>query len=505
MKKPLTRGERNIRFIETLCVVPEGDLVGQPVILDDFQKKFIKDIYDNPAGTDTAILSMGRKNAKTGLIAFIVLLHIVGPEAKQNSRIISGAMSREQASEVYNLASKCVMLSPRLQGVCKVIPSKKMILGIPMGTEYQAISADASTAHGKSPAVAILDEVGQIRGPQSDFIDAITTSQGGWNSPLLIYISTQAPTDADFFSVLIDDYKKNKPPKTVCHVYEAPEDADLMDEEAWKAANPALGRIRSIEDVRKQAQKAKRMPSFENTFRNLILNQRVSVVAPFVSRSVWELNGADPESLKGLEVFGGLDLSSRTDLTALVLRGKDKKGLIHTHTFAWTPKDGILDRSRRDRVPYDIWAKKGYLRTTPGKTVDYDFVAAEIAEITAGLDVQAIAFDRWRIEMFKQACARVGVTLPLVEHGQGFKDMSPALDALESDLLNGRICHGNHPVLTMCAGNSTVTKDPSGGRKLDKSKATGRIDCMVALAMAEGAANGEKKEKAPEYKVFFVG
>lgn len=502
--KQLTRGERNCRFIERVCVIPEGDHVGKPVSLAQFQEEFFISIYDNPEITDTAALSIARKNAKTGTIAFLALLHIVGPEAKENSRIESGAMSRKQAAEVFNYASKCIMLAPKLRDICKIVPSNKTIIGLPMNVTYQALSADADTAHGGSPVVAIIDEVGRVKGPKSDFVDAISTSQGAYSNPLMIYISTQSPTDADLFSTIIDDCIRNKPPKTVCHVYAADQDADVLDEQAWKDANPALGIFRSIEDVRKNAHKASRMPSFENTFRNLYLNQRVSVVSPFVSRDVFQRNGEKPSGLQGMTIYGGLDLSSIKDLTAFILMGRDDQGIAHVHTYAWTPKETVADRSKEDRVPYDVWVKNGFLRTTPGHTVDYDFVAKEIAEIIEDLDVASIAFDRWNIQSFIRSCDHVNVKLPLVPYGQGYKDMSPALNALETDLLNNKMRHGMHPVLTMCAGNAVVVMDPAGGRKLDKSKATGRIDCMVALAMAEGAARLEEGEKPAEYKMFFV-
>ena len=492
----MTRGEKMIAFIEQYCVVPEGQHIGKPVRLADYQKRFILEVYDNPAETDTAILSIARKNAKTGTIAFILLGHTVGPEAVQNSRIISGAMSREQAAEVYNLASKCVMLSPKLSEIIRIVPSNKKLIGLPMNVEYQAISAEGKTAHGKSPILAILDEVGQIRGPQSDFVDAITTAQGAYDNPLLVYISTQAATDGDLFSILIDDAQKNKHPKTVCHVYAADKDAEVLDEEQWAKANPALGLFRSESDMRKQAEKAARMPSFENTFRNLNLNQRVSTVSPFVSSDVWKTCGGEPEALQGMVAFAGLDLSARTDLTACVLVGRDEHGVAHVHPYFWTPEQGLHERAKTDRVPYDAWVRDGWLRTTPGATVDYSFVAAEMAEIMADLDVELVAFDRWRIDVFKKDADSIGAEFPLAPFGQGFKDMSPALDVLEADLLNGRIRHGNHPVLTMCAANAVVTKDAAGNRKLDKHKATGRIDGMVALAMALGVA-GHGDEAAP--------
>jgi len=487
----MTRGEKVCAFIERFCRVPEGKLIGQPIVLAGFQKRFLLAVYDNPAGTSTAYLSIARKNGKTALIAGILLAHLVGPEAKQNSQIVSGAMSREQAGIVFALACKMINLNPKLAEIVHIIPSGKRLVGLPLNSEYKALAAEGKTTHGLSPILAILDEVGQVRGPQDDFIDAITTAQGAHDAPLLIAISTQAATDADLFSVWLDDAEKSKDPTIVSHVYTADSEADLQDMKAWKAANPALGIFRSLSDLEKQAVKASRMPSSENTFRNLCLNQRVSTVSPFVSPDVWKSCGEPPASLEGLEVFGGLDLSARTDLTALVLAGRDADGLVHVFPYFWTPEQGLYDRAKRDRVPYDVWVREGYLRTTPGATVDYGFVAAEMSEILGGLNVSLIAFDRWRIDVFRKDCDTLGLDYPLSEYGQGFKDMSPALDTLESDLLNGRIRHGNHPVLTMCAANSVVTKDPAGNRKLDKHKATGRIDGMVALAMAEGVMQAE--------------
>lgn len=496
-KKSLTRGERNIKFIETCCVVPEGSKVGKQVKLAKFQKKFILALYDNPHITDTAILSIARKNAKTGTIAFIVILHLVGPEAVQNSRIISGAMSRDQAAEVYNLASKCVAMSPKLSGRIRAVPSGKKLIGLAMNVEYQAISADAHTAHGKSPIVAIMDEVGQISGPSSDFVDAIETAQGAYDEALMIYISTQAANDSDFLSILIDDAEKNKPPHTVCHVYETPMDAPLLDEESWQLSNPALGLFRSMRDMRKQAAKAARMPSFENTFRNLNLNQRISRNSPFISRTVWKKCGGNFLCKNGEgfvledceEIYGGLDLSKRTDLTAFILIGR-----IGTEWYVfcwfWTPEKGLHDRAKKDRAPYDVWHKQGYLLTTPGATVDYEYVAKAIEEITSPVSdrLVAIAFDRWRMDVMQKELDKLGVELPMVGWGQGFKDMAPALDAVEEKLLNKVLHHGDNPVLTMCAANAVVTQDPAGNRKLDKLKTSGRIDGMVAMAMAAGVA-----------------
>lgn len=482
----MTRAEAVIQFVERYCLTPDGEHVGKPLKLAEFQKRFIRDVYDNPAGTRRAYLSIARKNGKSGLIAGLLLAHLVGPEARLNSQIVSGAMSRDQAALVFNLAAKMVQLSPKLSKLVRIVPSSKRLIGLPMNTEYRALAADGRTAHGLSPVLAILDEVGQVRGPQSDFIDAITTSQGAHAEPLLIAISTQAATDADLFSIWLDDAAQSGDPRIVSHVYAAPEGCDLLDEEAWRAANPALGLFRSLDDLREQMIQAQRMPSMENSARNLLLNQRVSTDAPFVSPEVWKACAAAPLPFDG-PVYGGLDLSSRNDLTALVLVGK-VRGVWQVQPHFWTPAKGLVERSKRDRAPYDVWARQGFLRTTPGASVDYEHVAADMAEILAGLDVHAIAFDRWRIDVLKRELDRIGLVLPLVPWGQGFKDMAPALDALEAELLNARIAHGMHPVLTMCAANATTTKDPAGGRKLDKSRSTGRIDGMQALAMAIGIA-----------------
>jgi len=204
-----------------------------------------------------------------------------------------------------------------------------------MNVEFRALSADGKTAHGLSPVLAILDEIGQVRGPRSDFVDAITTSQGAHENRLLIAISTQAANDADLLSQWIDDALSSGDPHTVCHLHAAPEGCDLMDEDAWRAANPALGIFRSESDLREQMKRAQRMPSMENTVRNLLLNQRVSTESPFVSPDVWRSCAGDPVEFDG-EVYGGLDLSGRTDLTALVLVGK-VDGIWQVRPFFWTP------------------------------------------------------------------------------------------------------------------------------------------------------------------------
>ena len=491
MVRELTRGEKVCQFIETFCPVPEGKLVGQPIKLMAFQRKFILDIYDNPKGTSRAYLSVGRKNGKSALIAAILLAHIVGPEARQNSQITSGARSRDQASLVFKLAEKMVRLSPRLTQLIKIVPSQKSLVGLPMNVEYRAISAEAGTAHGLSPVLAILDEVGQVRGPTDSFIEAIETAQGAHDDPLLIAISTQASTDGDLFSIWLDDAKNAKDKRIVSHVYTAPEDCDVMDRKAWKAANPALGNFRGLKDLEDFAKQANRLPAKENSFRWLFLNQRIEATSPFLNRAEWEANKAAPQVNSGATCFAGLDLSSSRDLTAFVMAFPDGDKY-HIVPQFFMPSDGIRERAKEDKVPYDVWAKQGHITLIDGPVIVPAVVAQHVAEAAENFDLQLLAYDRWRINDFTRELDNIGVQLPMQSFGQGFKDMAPAVDKLERLVVDHKLHHGGHPVLNMCAANAIAERDPAGNRKLNKAKSIGRIDGLVALAMALGVeAMGE--------------
>jgi len=488
------RSTINIEWIEKNCKVPEGRDVGKPVKLRKWQKLEIQRIYDNPHGTRRAIISFGRKNGKTALAAFLLLLHLCGPEYQPNGQLFSAAQSREQAAVLFGLAAKMVRMSAELSAYVTVRDSGKQLFCAELGTLYRALSAEASTAFGLSPVFVVHDELGQVKGPRSTLYEALETAAAAYENPLSIVISTQAPTDADLLSVLIDDAKGGEDPRVVLSLYTADTEADPFAESTIRQANPAFGDFQNAAEVMAKAEDARRMPSSEAEFRNLILNQRVQTHNPFVSASVWESCGDDPAPFGDEPVYGGLDLSARTDLTSLVLEF-DRDGQRHVHPYFWVPEQGLSERSRRDRVPYDLWVDQGFIRTTPGGSVDYEFVVSDIGDIISDLNIAQIRFDRWRIDVLKKEVERAGMVWPLVEHGQGYQSMSPALDTLESNLLNGRLRHGMNPVLTMCAANAVITRNPAGDRKLDKHKANGRIDGMVALGMAEAAADANPEEQ----------
>jgi phage terminase large subunit-like protein len=477
------RSSRNAAWLETHCRIPEGRFVGKPLKLTKEQKKWLVRIYDSP--TRMFILSMARKNAKTALAAMLLLLHLCGPEAKANSQLFSAAQSRDQASILFALAAKMVRMSNDLQQYVVVRDTAKQLFCPSLGTLYRALSADASTAYGLSPAFCVHDELGQVQGPRSELYEALETAAAAQDDPISIVISTQAPTDADLLSVLIDDALTGADPRIKVELYSAPMDEDPFSESTIRAANPHFDVFMNQEEVLRQASDAKRMPSREASYRNLILNQRVESKNPFISRGVWLENGGAPAEMSG-PVYGGLDLSSVSDLTALVLVSQD--GDVRP-TF-WLPGEGLAEKSRTDRVPYDIWAKEGLLQTTPGRAIEYEFIAEYLRGVFDAFDIRAIAFDRYNIKFLRPWLEKVGFTeeelAKFVEFGQGFVSMSPAIRELEARLLAKKLKHGDHPVLTMCAANATTVSDPAGNRKFIKQKTTGRIDGMVALAMAVG-------------------
>lgn len=504
-----TRAERNIAWIEKHCRVPEGRLVGQPVGLREWQRRELRKIYDNPNGTRRAILSFGRKNGKTALAAFLLLLHLCGPEARRNSQLFSAAQSRDQAAILFALAAKIVRMSPDLNSVVGIRDTAKQLYCGELQTLYRALSADASTAYGLSPVFIVHDELGQVRGPRSELYEALETATAAQEHPLSLIISTQAPTESDLLSVLIDDALAGNDPRVVVSLYTAPVDLDPFEDEAIKLANPAFGDFQNAEEVRAMANDAKRMPTRENEYRNLILNQRVEAHSPFISRASWEACCGEVEpDWTGRPVYGGLDLSSTSDLTALILTTKIE-GVTHVRPTFWLPSDGLVEKSRADRVPYDVWASKGFLQTTPGKSIEYEWVAHELRGIFDDYAIEAIAFDRWGFKYLKPWLERAGFSeaelAKFVEFGQGYQSMSPALRDLEVLILEQRLRHDAHPVLTMCMANAVIQADPAGNRKLNKVKSTGRIDGAVALTMAVGSAPLQEKTVEPEYQMFFVG
>jgi phage terminase large subunit-like protein len=285
-----------------------------------------------------------------------------------------------------------------------------------------------------------LDEVGQVRGPHDAFIEAIKKAQGAHNDPLLIAISTQAATDGDLFSVWLDDAAVAGDKRIVSHLHTAPKDCEILDKKAWQVANPALGKFRSLQDIKDFAQQADRLPAKANSFRWLFLNQRIEAQSPFLSRAEWEANAAPPDVEVGDVVFAGLDLSASRDLTALVLVFP-KDGKFHIVPHFWLPEDGLRDKAQSEKVPWDVWADQGYLTTISGPVIQPEVIAMAVAEVAKEYDLHLLAYDRWRISDFKRELDNIGAQIPMQPFGQGFKDMAPAVDKLEQLVAERKLCH----------------------------------------------------------------
>ena len=487
------RSCRNIYWIEHYCIVPEGRLFGQPIKLGDFQKEAIRKTYDRK--TRRLILSFARKNAKTALSAILILLHLVGPEYRRNSALYSSALSRDQAAILYDLAAKMVRLHPDLHASVATRDTNKQLYCAELGTMYGALSADASMNLGKSPAMIVHDELGQVKGARHPLYEALETATAAQEDPLSIVISTQAATDSDLLSILIDDALGGHDPETQVMLYTADMEADPFAEETIRQANPAFDLFMNQKEVLRMAEDARRMPSREAEYRNLILNQRVEASSPFVTQTVWRENGDTPEGWGSIS-YGGLDLSTVNDLTALVLVSKvDDKWNVKP-TF-WLPEEGLLERARLDRVPYDLWHEAGFLEVTPGKSIEYKYIAQYLVRAIERESIRKIAFDRWNMRHLRPWLVEAGLSEAMIddrftEFGQGYVSMSPALTSTESMLLNTNLRHGMHPVLTMCSQNAVVKMDEAGNRKLDKKRSRGRIDGMVALVMACATAVEEQ-------------
>lgn len=490
--------------------ITSGTLAGTTFRLRPWQRRMVERVYRTDAKgrrlVRTAVWSMARKNGKTDLAARLALAHIAGPEAEPRGEVYSAANDRFQAGRIFGEICAIIAKTPWLEARVSIRRHSKELEDIGeggTGTVYAALSADVATKHGLSPSCVIYDELGQAT--SRDLLDALDTAMGARAEPLMLVISTQAARDDAPMSELVDyglrvQRGEVRDPSFHLSLFTAPPDADPWSLKTWRLANPALGDFRSLADVRRLALQAQRMPSRQASFENLILNRRVDATAQFLSAAVWTPCGGavDVATLKGRTCFAGLDLSASRDLTALVLVFEDDDGGFDAVPFFWLPADDLREREDTDRVPYVQWCDAGHLLTCSGKTIDPKAVALKIAELHGLYGIKAIGFDRWRIQDLKRELDAIGCAVELTPHGQGYRDMSPSIDALERAVYEVKLRHGGHPILTWCASNAKTTADPAGNRKLDKMKSTGRIDGLVALTMALGVA--ARQDRAPAWE-----
>lgn len=488
----LARWERVTTFLESLpvtkgiCVDPESDELPSMELLPD-QVEFIRSLYgeDGKRPYNKGIKSEPRGNGKTGLAAGLALCHMVGPEAERRGEVFCASIDADQAGILYEEICQIIYEVESFDAACNVQTHLKKITvhrGRGKGTVVKCMSRNPKKGHGLAPSLWIYDELAQVQ-DNGELLANLETGMGKRHESLGIVISTQAPNDQHPLSEMIDHPDEDTFVQLTC----APEDAPL-DMETVRACNPALGHFLDESMLEQQLKKAIAMPSFEGRFRNLRLNQRVAAEAGFVDLVTWRSNQFKPleEAFQSGRVWIGLDLSARNDFTAMVMAVFHMERW-HVKAEFWVPGD-LDKRTEQERMPLDTWHRKGLIHNVRGAAVKYEHVAERLAEVCQEYDVAGVAYDRWRIDILKAELERIGAYVPLQEFGQGYKDMAPALDLLEAELLNGRVRHGNNPILTMCALNAVVSMDSAKNRKFEKPRSRGKIDGIVALVMAMRAS-----------------
>lgn len=501
----LSRAERVVKFIESLKIT-SGVHAGRKFRLRRWQREIVEAIYATDAKgrrvVRQALVTIPRKNGKTQLAAALALAHLCGPEAEQRGQVYSAASDRDQAAIIFRemlaMARLCSAIWERL------VPREhnKTLEDVETGSVYQALSSDARKAHGLSPSFVVCDELAQWHG--RELFDNLGTGTGARAEPLVVVISTRAADPNHVMSELVA-YGERIVEGTVTDpaflpiIYAAGQDADPWAEATWRACNPALGDFRSLEEFRVAAEQAKRLPAREPAFRLLYLNQPMDAAARFLNGPDWRACKAkvDAAELAGERCYLGLDLSSTTDLTALAAFFASSGKIL---VWAWAPADTLEEAERRDHIPYRLWARQGLLETTPGRAIDKAFVVHRLGEIAASYKVEGVAYDRWGMAEFNRLLADEGLRLNMVEFGQGFRDMSPALAAVETHVLQGTLQHPGNPVLDWAVANAIAVTDPAGNRKLAKDRNTGRIDPLVAVAMAVGLAARTTPKKPSIYQ-----
>lgn len=497
------KAQHAVSFINCLKHT-KGQWRGSAFDLLPWQDKIIRDIYgtvkpDGYRQYNTAYIEIPKKNGKSELAAAVALLMTCG-DHEWGAEVYGCASDRQQASIVFDVAVDMVDQCPALKKRVKPVMSVKRLVYQPTNSFYQVLSAEAYTKHGLNVHAVVFDELHAQ--PNRNLYDVMTKGSGDARTQPLFFLITTAGNDRN--SICYEVHQKatdllagRKIDPTFYPVIYGIEDTDEWgNEDNWYKANPSLGHTIAIEKVRAAFQSAKENLAEENLFRQLRLNQWVKQSIRWMQMDRWDECAFPVElnDLRGRVCYGGLDLSSTTDITAFVLvfppRDDSEKFIVLP--YFWIPDDNLTTRVRRDHVPYDIWQQQGYIKTTEGNVVHYGFIEAFIEELNTKYNIKEIAFDRWGAVQMVQNLEGMGFTV--VPFGQGYKDMSPASKELMKLTMERKIAHGGNPVLRWMMDNIYVKTDPAGNIKPDKEKSTERIDGAVALIMAlDRAIRNENK------------
>ena len=482
-----------VMFIESLCHT-KGTWAGKKFELIDWQEQIIRDLFGTlkPNGYrqfNTAYVEIPKKQGKSELAAAVALLLCCG-DGEERAEVYGCAADRQQATIVFDVAADMVRMCPALNKRVKILASQKRIIYTPTNSFYQVLSAEAYSKHGFNIHGVVFDELHTQ--PNRKLFDVMTKGSGDARMQPLYFLITTAGTDTN--SICYETHQKAKDildgrkidPTFYPVIYGADESDDWTDPKVWRKANPSLDITVGIDKVEAACNSAKQNPGEENSFRQLRLNQWVKQAVRWMPMEKWDACAfpVDEDELEGRVCYGGLDLSSTTDITAFVLvfppLDEDNKYIILP--YFWVPEDTLDLRVRRDHVPYDVWERKGYVQTTEGNVVHYGYIEKFIERLGERFNIREIAFDRWGAVQMVQNLEGMGFTV--VPFGQGFKDMSPPTKELMKLVLEKRIAHGGHPVLRWMMDNIYIRTDPAGNIKADKEKSTEKIDGAVATIMA---------------------
>ena len=482
-----------VAFIESLCHT-KGTWAGKRFELMDWQEQIIRDLFGilKPNGYrqfNTAYIEIPKKNGKSELAAAVALLLTCG-DGEQRAEVYGAAADRQQASIVFDVAADMVRMCPALNKRVKILASQKRLIYEPTNSFYQVLSAEAYSKHGFNVHGVVFDELHSQ--PNRKLFDVMTKGSGDARMQPLYFLITTAGTDTH--SICYETHQKAKDilegrkidPTFYPVIYGADESDDWTDPKVWKKANPSLGITVGIDKVQTACESAKQNPSEENSFRQLRLNQWVKQAVRWMPMDKWDkcAFAVNEDDLRGRVCYGGLDLSSTTDITAFVLvfPPLDEEDKYVILPYFWIPEDTLDLRVKRDHVPYYVWERQGYLQTTEGNVVHYGYIEKFIEELGKKFNIREIAFDRWGAVQMVQNLEGMGFTV--VSFGQGFKDMSPPTKELMKLTLEQKIAHGGHPVLRWNMDNIFIRTDPAGNIKADKEKSTEKIDGAVATIMA---------------------
>ena len=480
-------------FFERYLVHTVGEWANRPFVPEPWQRDRIirpafgwKRTSNGTRRFRTVYCAVPRKNGKSTLAAGIALRLTFG-DLELGAQVFSAAADRDQAAIVFDEARRMRDASPAL--VARSHAYKRAIVVPKLAASYKTLSADAYTKHGLNAHGILFDELHTQTG--RDLWDVLRTSTGARRQPMTVAITT-AGHDRHSLCWEVHDYAMKvaagiiDDPEFLPVIYAADETDDWTDPSVWAKANPSLGRTIKREYLEAECRRAQEIPAYENTFKQLHLNIWTEQAVRWLPMDRWD--GAAPraplESFHGRPCWAGLDLSTTTDITALVLVFPADDGALDVVPFFWVPAENLKRRVERDRVPYDLWVREGLIRTTEGNVVDYDQIRADINALGERFDLREIAIDRWNATQITTQLAGDGFTM--VPFGQGFQSMSAPSKEIERRVLDGSLRHGGNKVLRWMAANAAIRQDPAGNIKPAKDRSTGRIDGIVALAMALG-------------------